>query len=885
MSDAEPTQEPVSTLPNEPSPVPNWLRWLLAKWWWLLVLMVLGLLTNVVLLPLNQGIAHWGQGIEQQIDALIRLPTTHPYVAVLLAALLPLLTVGGFLADQGLKRKERSKLRKEIIDVLQFSHAPVSQSTPDLAFSKSEDKTGSSIHPAISVWNVPSRNPYFTGRLEVLEPLHRLLNKEPDTIQIQALTGLGGIGKTQTAVEYAYRYRQDYQAALWIPAESREEVLGHIIDIVGWLINVPEHAAEKQDNLVAAFRQWLMTHPHWLVILDNLTDWDILRDIVPSRGQGHILVTSRSQATGTMASALTLKQLRPEEGALFLLRRAKLLSIVDPLSKTSSTLQAEAVALVEQLGGLPLALDQTGAYIEESKCSLIDYLKLYQTQHMELLRQRGTLVQSHAESVFVSWLLAFERVQKENAAAADLLRACAFLAAEGVPEELFTEGGTELPSLLHEAGGDQLRWNQTLKVPLKYSLLSREAERKFLGMHPLVQMVQRDSLSEQDQKSWAECAILLINRAFPEVEFAVWERCQRLLPNALQGTRLIEQRGCVFPEAARLLHQTGRYLVERAQYKEAQPLLERALALREQMLGDSNTDVAISMNDLAGLYYQRGEYRKALPLLKRALEIYEQVQGLDALEVANNLDGLARLYQAQSQYEDALPLYQQALALREQVLEQNHPALATSFNNLAELYFAKGEYGQALPFAQRALAIREQKLEATHPDLAQSLNMLAEIYRAMLQPKQALPLFQRALAIREQTLQPNHPSIAASLNNLAELYFNQNQIQLAIPLFERALRIDEQAYGKNHPDMAATLFNLGAVYQKQNHDEQALGMYKRALEIYEQTLRADHPRVAACLEHYASLLRKLKQVAKAQELEARAQAILDKQQSLNYMQL
>src|SRR5450755_3648642 len=289
------------------------------------------------------------------------------------------------------------------------------------------------------VWNIPyPQNPLFTGREELLTQLATTLHAGQPTAlsQPQAISGLGGIGKTQLALEYAYRHRQDYQAVLWAQADTRENLTSSYLTIAT-LLNVPEKSEQESARVIAAMKNWLQHNTSWLLILDNADDLALARDFLPPSVGGHVLLTTRAQATGRFAHRFEIGVLPTEQGALFLLRRAGLLPADAALEQAEAAEQAYAKEICEELGGLPLALDQAGAYIEETRCSLSDYLQRYQTRRTWLLQRRGTLVAEHPEPVATTWSLSFGTIEQANPAAAELLRLCAFLHPDDIPEELF----------------------------------------------------------------------------------------------------------------------------------------------------------------------------------------------------------------------------------------------------------------------------------------------------------------------------------------------------------------------------------------------------------------------------------------------------------------
>jgi class 3 adenylate cyclase/tetratricopeptide (TPR) repeat protein/DNA-binding XRE family transcriptional regulator len=736
----------------------------------------------------------------------------------------------------------------------------------------------------IPLWNVPfRRNPFFTGRTSLLERLHEQLNQSQSAAltQSHALTGLGGIGKTQSAVEYAYRYCNEYSAVFWARAASRETLVVDYIAIAR-LLSLPGQDDQDQMQTVMATKRWLEQHGNWLLILDNADTLSLLFDFLPDTAHGHLLLTTRAQATGKIAMNLSVEKMEISEGMQLLLHRAKLLAPGESQDNLSATIRKAGQQLVKELDCLPLALDQAGAYIEETGCSLPEYLDLYQRHHSALLNRQSGLSADYPHTVTSTWSLSFQQVEQECPAAAELLDFCAFLDPDAIPETVLTEGADSLGPVLGAVASDPLLLNEAIQTLRRYSLIKRDPDTKILNVHRLVQVILKDGLDEGEKRLWAERTVCAVNAAFPQVSFETWQRCELCLPHAQACAALIDEYHFSFPQAIRLLHQVGCYLRDRGLYVQAEPLLLQAFKLYEQEAGSEDSDTASSLNDLAWLYYLQGKYEQAEPLLQRALTIREQVLGNDHVDTAVTLNNLAWLYMQQSRYTQAEPLYQRALAIREHVLGASHADTALTLNDIAMLYIYQGKYEQAEPLLQRALTIRKQVLGSSHPDVAESLNNLAMIhyYRSMYE--QAEPLYQHALSIREQALGPEHHDTAQILNNLANLYRNQGKYAQAEPLLQRAVSIHEQALGPEHPLTAIVLLNLAQIYYLWGMYEKAEALYQRALSINEQALGPEHPETAFSLYSLANLYRNQGEYKRADSLYRRALVIFEQALGLDH---
>jgi len=691
------------------------------------------------------------------------------------------------------------------------------------------------------IWNVPyQRNSFFTGREEELEQIHKALRKHNAVAvaqQLYALCGLGGIGKTQTVLEYAYRYRDEYQAVMWIKADTQENLLSDMLFLAS-LLDLPEKNAQDQAVTMAAIARWLREQRLWLLIFDNADDLRLAQRYIPTGYRGHILLTTRAQTTGRLAYHLEVEEMNLAIGALFLLRRTGRITPDGTIDEVSADERDQATELVRELGGLPLALDQAGAYMEECVCNLADYRRFYQTRRLTLLSHRGGIVDDHPEPVATTWSISFAEIEHLQPVAADLLRVCAFLDPDAIPEELIVDGAAELGPYLAAAAPDALALNQAVGVLWKYSLVRRNVETKILSLHRLVQVMLKETMDKDMQHLWAERVVRAVHRVFPaRIEVASWTVCQRLLAQAQVCVGLIGQWNFTFVEAAQLMNQVAYYLREQARYLEAEGLYQQALSIREYTFGLYHTETAQVLYNLARLYFDLGQYTECETLHLRALAIREQVLLPDHLDIALSLNSLAFLYYLwEVKADEAEKLFNRALSIFDRTIGMDHPKTAHCLSNLALLYASEDKYTEAEQLLLQVQAIRETSLGPVHLDTARSLQNLAWLYvdqKRQERYEEAEQLLERSLEIRMTLLGPDHPQIAISLTHLAFLYEAQERYDEAELLYQRALSIREKMMGKNNPKVISTERCYAGLLRKMGRDEEAAQLERVSQAVHE----------------------------------------------------
>jgi tetratricopeptide (TPR) repeat protein len=524
------------------------------------------------------------------------------------------------------------------------------------------------------------------------------------------------------------------------------------------------------------------------------------------------------------------------------------------LKRTGQEDEAAAGELAQELGDLPLALEQAAAYMEACGQTLSGYLQLFRQRRQELLRQ-GRSSQEYPDTVATTWELSFQKVKQESPAAADLLNLCAFLAPDDIPRELPAKGLEHLPKKLAQAVGDPLTLNAALASLRRYSLM--EVGKDSLAVHRLVQAVVRDRLDDKGKKKWAGAAVEMVAANFPEGDVDVkpetWPWCGRLLPHALAAAGHAEALAVALKAASHLLNQAGSYLNIRAKFADARKAYERSLFMAEAAYGADHPQVAIRVSNLGGVLWTLGDLTGAKSHYERALVIDEAAYGPDHPEVATDVNNLGGVLRALEDLAGAKSHYERALAIDEVTYGPDHPNVAIRVSNLGVVLQALGDLEGAKKCVERAMAIGEATYGPDHPKVAIRVGNLGSVLRDLGDLAGSKSHFERALAIDEAAYGPNHPDVAIDLNNLGAVLQDLGDLAGAKTHYERALAIDEAAYGPNHPKVARDVNNLGSVLHDLGDLDGAKSCYERALGILRQFLGDAHPTTKLVEENLASL--------------------------------
>jgi len=651
---------------------------------------------------------------------------------------------------------------------------------------------------------LPLPNPNFTGRQNFLSALAQPLVKTTTSPKIFALVGNGGMGKTQIALQHAHNPENKFKYVWWLRSEEPATLLEDYISIARDL-HLPGWDLRDTDQTVRTVKLWLEGEcdSRWLLVFDNAKERKDLERYVPVAGNGQIIITSRLSVWDGFAQLM--------EVGVFQRDKMEGESVDFLLKRTGKDDRKGAADLAADLGDLPLALEQAGAYIKDSGISFADYLVRLKENRKELLSKSKP--RDYPDSVATTWEISFRAVQKENPAAGDLLSLLAFLAPDAIPRSLL-EGEEHLPEPLSSCVRNSERLDDCIAILSRYSLIG--AADNLFSIHRLVQAVVQDRLSPKDQKKWVESALKIVNDAFSfsKLDEGTWEKCSKLSSHAFSASEHAERLKVSQQETANLLNSLGRYLNNRMELASARSVLERSLAIDEKALGLESTSVARDVNNLGSVLQNQGDLEGARKCYERALAIDEKALGPDHTSVARDVNNLGDVLRMQGNLEKAKKCYQRSLAIDEKALGPDHTSVAIDVNNLGSVLQDQGDLEGAKKCYQRALAIGEKSLGPEHTSVAIRVNNLGSVLKAQGDLDGAKKCHQRALAIDEKALGPEHTSVAIDVNNLGSVLKAQGDLEGAKECFQRALAIFESRLGRDHPNTVTVRNNLKTLQEQ-----------------------------------------------------------------------
>ncbi|KIV86105.1 hypothetical protein PV11_01740 [Exophiala sideris] len=702
--------------------------------------------------------------------------------------------------------------------------------------------------------------------------------------QIFLLSGMGGMGKTQLAAQYARRHHQHYSAVFWLDGTSEDSLKQSIAYGANRIAQgqIPEASRTPStgeggdlDLIVEHFRNWLSRGDNncWLLVLDNVDreycaanpqpgSYDIEK-YLPDADHGAILITTR------------LSDLKPYETVSKRLQKVddSLAAAIFCQWYSGEFDQDQVKPLFKLLDGLPLALTQAAAYMQQSGISFARYIDLYNRRWDDLMKSHETdnrpWLKYNNGSIWTTWTISFEAIRVKNEAAADLLLLWAFLDNLDLWYGLFEESSeictdyTYANVPLREAYSDEIKFVNAMQLLLNYSLVEKMGDESGYIVHPVVHQWARHVQTEEQRVVFARLAVVTIGYASPSHEDQEFWTIQRRLighaeccfhwvvNNSIRLSQLqdynsldaakYDQVPYYLLEASRLL---GDLFLHQSKLEKAEQVYAFSLRSSEEILGPEHEMTLDIINNLGILYEDQGKLDKAEQMFERALRGQEKVLGPENKSTLDTVNNLGVLYRIQGKLDEAEQIYERALRSKEKVLGPEHVSTLDTINNLGGLYRSQGKLDKAEQIYERALRSKEKVLGPENKSTLETVNNLGVLYRIQGKLDEAEQMHDRALRGQEKVLGPGHTSTLTTVHNLGIVYYDQEKLDKAEELYERALQGFEKALGarsmRTYVPALDTCYQLGSLFIDLGRRQEAIEMLQRALNGYREVYGPSH---------------------------------------------
>ena len=706
------------------------------------------------------------------------------------------------------------------------------------------------------VWNLRGRNATFTGRDDVLERVRdRLLRgSAADSVPPQALHGLGGVGKTQVALEYAHRFKGDYDLVWWLSADQPELIpteLARLARPLGLDLRSDSGIAEAAEAVLEALRRGDPVR-RWLLVYDNADEPGVVRPYLPESRHGHVLITSRNPAWAHEAAPIEVEVFTRAESVEHLRRRVPGLAVAD------------AGALAVALGDLPLAVEQAAAWLTETGTPVGEYLAELERQASAVLalNQPG----DYPVPVATTWTISFEALRDRSPAAVRLLQLCSFLAPEPVSMALL-RSDEMIQALISydEALRDRMMIGRVVREVGRFALARVDAASNTLQLHRLVQSVIRAGMTEEEQERACHEVHRVLVGARPRTgdtdDPENWPRYDQIWAH-LGPSRA---RLCAEGETLQLLIDRVRYLWKRGE-------LGAALAFAEELAAvwisrgrqpDKDPDLLSLRFHTANVLWSMGRFEEARSINAEVLRAQAAALGDDHRHTLMTAGGLAAALRGLGRFHEALALDEQTYARFAENFGVDFPQALSSANNLAISHRLVGDFHRAAEIDREVFARRREVLGAGHPYTLSSAGSLARDMIDAGQFSEAVELLQVTLDTYRDVLGDDFAETLRTAKSLAVALRKCGRLTEAHELTEATYERYLQRFGPRHPDTRACALNRAANLAAQDRDAEAVTISTECLLTYEEELGERHPYTLVAVNNLAVYERAAGNVAPA----------------------
>jgi len=709
------------------------------------------------------------------------------------------------------------------------------------------------------VWGrVPQRNNNFTGRAELLRELHESLMSNVAAVVPHALHGLGGVGKTQLAIEYAYRYRREYDVVWYIPADQPMLVKSSLAGLARELrlpVSASTGVEEAADAALDALRRG-DPYEKWLLIFDNADEVDEINRIAP-RGPGHVLITSRNHSWQGVVPTVPVNVFPREESIEFLIKRSR-----------QGITPDEANRLAEALGDLPLALEQAGALQVETGIAVDEYLELLEKQTTRLLGTNKP--PDYPLSMSAAWALSVSQLTTRMSVAVDLLRCCAFLGPEPIPRDLFQRlpesyaEGSKLAEIL----ADPILTSRVIRELGRYALVKIDSASRTLQVHRLIQALLRDELPKAEHAAMRSEAHRLLAASVASSEpdsNAAWPRYSALLGHIGPS----EVRRSRDPRIREFALKIVRYLYSSGDFKSAQVMVEGFI--EEWRAGDENDEhVLAAQRHQAIIRRELGDIEGSFALNQRLLERMRRVLGEYHEQTLLLLNSHGADLRFRGDFAAALEHDRESLRLHEEKWGPESRRTLRAQNNLALDYLLLGKYAEALELQRKTFETQRARTDVSSMNILSSWNGLARLTRLLGQYREACDLGEDAYEYGVEQLGPEHPWTLRVAKDLSIAKRRDGRIEEALDLARHTFEVQVRNVELDHPDTLAAGLCLANARRAYGEVAEALELLEDLAPRFKKMYGEDHPFKFGCDTNHALLLRINGRVQEAVDLDRAA---------------
>ncbi|WP_432134066.1 MULTISPECIES: FxSxx-COOH system tetratricopeptide repeat protein [unclassified Streptomyces] len=701
------------------------------------------------------------------------------------------------------------------------------------------------------VWgNVPRRNTRFTGREPLLNDAYHLLHGSEPGAGVLALYGMSGVGKTQLAAEYVYRFSSEYDVVWWINAEKRvsyRRLLAELAPKLG--LSTGAEYGERLRAVRDALRRG-EPYSRWLLILDGADDPDQIWDLVPT-GPGHVLITSRNPRWGEHNSRLMqVPVYARDESVAFIRRRAPRLT------------EAEADQLAEALEDLPLLLDQTAGWLNDSDLSVEDYIALLEGG----IDQDVVKVSADFPLAFqTAWSILLNKLRETVPESVDLLRLCTFFAPGFVPVRLLKDmPHDELPEQLAGLLQDPLLWNRAINQLRQYSVVRLESHEtsgepgssssgESLYLHRMVHQIVRNDMPEADRQEFVDVVRRALAAADPgrATDTRLWDSYAEIVPHLKYADVLQSQDGRV----QRLVLNCLRYMYFAGEYSSGVKLGERALRAWRTALGEHHPRIWELTYHYANLLRSSGDYESTEALERQAADHLRQERGERDLDYLRAVNGLGADLWGLGRYDEALELYQWLYPTYRDLLGEEDSRTLNALNNLGFAHRLLGRYQEALDIDKTTLELRRRVLKARHPWALLSEVSYAIGLRLLGRYTEAESMQTKNVRECRLVLGTDNPQTLRAEHNLALCRLRGGDRPGAGALLTRVLERYERKLGDRHAETLAAAVSQSCFAREFGDIDQAREASESVMARYETLLTPGHPFIAGARANHALILR------------------------------